>query len=135
MHTCMANALHVVADSARDEANMGALFNTYGPVRSFKGAYDEWFRNYKLAVKEHIVTGAACCARYPVSFHYLSATEIRVLYRMLMEPSQWRSMGAEQQAKLLRSDVGPYSKRVDGADDPVLDWLTSHFRVHGVGAS
>jgi hypothetical protein len=77
MHTCMVKHLGVQAESPRDEVDgVGAKFNTYSPVRSFKGPYDHWFENYKKAAKETIVNGRSCCARYPVAFHYVEAGEI-----------------------------------------------------------
>eukprot|EP00873_Tetraselmis_striata_P013817 jgi/Tetstr1/434081/TSEL_023225.t1 len=133
MHACLANQLGAQVESPRDEVNgVGAKFNTYGPIRSFHGPYDNWFQNYKRAANEHIFNGAACCARYPVSFYYIEAGEIRSIYSLLMEPRKWQRMSAQQKLDMLGSDVSPYSGKPTGPDDPVLDFLTNDLRVYGV---
>lgn len=74
MHDCMVRNQNVIAESPRD-ADGGAVFNAYGPVRSFIGPYDDWFKNYKKGGHEDVFNGSFCCAAYPVSFHYVDAHE------------------------------------------------------------
>ena len=74
MHDCMVRRLGFHAESPRDPDG-GSVFAAYGPVKSFKGKYDKWFKNYKKAAREEVREGKACCAEYPVSFHYVEAQE------------------------------------------------------------
>ena len=109
----------------------GQLFNLYSPAKSFHGRYDSWYLNYKKNVPEDVNSGMACCARFPVSFHYVSGEEITALYDILNNRERWEKMSQEQ-----RLEAWPHRRAILGhskgmvVDDPAWKLLLDKFRVH-----
>ncbi len=110
--------------------NGGQLFNVYGPVRSFHGKYDKWYWDFKGNIPEEVKDGLACCAQFPVSFHYVSGDEIVALYDVMNRRERWANMSKEGRLAAWppRRSVLAYSKALE-ADDPAWGLLIGKFRV------
>jgi len=98
------------------------MFHCYGPVRTVRGAQDDWFSNYHLnKFKVRPAKGADCCSAQSVSFHYQEAQEIRVIWDILQHQRNYRVLTMEERKNRwpLQRHVSAYSS-VPGSEDHEL---------------
>ena len=104
-------------------------FHAYGPVKLFHGETDNWYGDYHTRYwGVGTPKGLGCCAPDLVSFHYVEAGEAARIWEVVHNQEKYRQMERVQRHGSWPKDVGGYSSRPKGADDPMWALLTDRIK-------